>query len=143
MTSLKSLHNTLVNLVEYLQIPFLVAARFYIAWVFFRSGLTKLNDWESTLLLFEYEYEVPILSPNIAAYLATGAELALPVLLVIGLLTRFSALGIFILNWVAVISLTDMPQAALNLHYIWGGLCAALVLWGASLLSADRFFDIK
>jgi len=56
-----------------------LGARFYVAGVFFRSGLTKLRDWDTTLALFADEYRVPLLDPTLAAYLGTGAELALPV----------------------------------------------------------------
>ena len=73
----------------------LFAARFYVAWAFFASGLTKLRDWESTLMLFEYEYQVPLLPFELAAYLGTAAEIVLPILLVAGLMSRFSALGLF------------------------------------------------
>ena len=55
--------------------------RFAIFWVFFRSGMTKLHDWETTLALFQDEYHVPLLNPTVAAYMGTAGELALPVLL--------------------------------------------------------------
>lgn len=141
--SLKQFHNTIAGYVDYLQSPSLLIARVYVAWVFFKSGLTKLNDWESTLLLFEYEYEVPILSPALSAYMATVGELALPVLLAIGLLSRFSAAGLFVINWIAVISLADMPAAALNLHYIWGGASLLVFIWGGGFLSADKLLKVR
>ena len=143
LDTLKQLHNSIVSYVNYLQSPALLASRLYVAWVFFKSGLTKLNDWESTLLLFEYEYEVPVLSPVLSAYMATVGELALPVLLALGLLSRFSAAGLFIINWIAIISLADMPQAALNLHYIWGGAALLVLAWGGGFLSVDKFLRIK
>ncbi len=115
------------------------AARLYIAWVFFASGLTKLRDWDSTLLLFEYEYAVPLLSFKAAAYLATFGEILLPVLLVIGLGSRFAAAGLFIINIVAVISLEEIAPAALYLHYIWGILLLQVFIWGGGLLSMDRW----
>ena len=61
-----------------------LAARLYIAQVFFLSGLTKIRDWESTLFLFHEEYKVPLLSPALAAVMGTTGELALPALLVPG-----------------------------------------------------------
>ncbi|MEP7102700.1 MAG: DoxX family protein, partial [Burkholderiales bacterium] len=103
--------------------PFaLLAARLYVASVFFRSGLTKLHDWDTTLALFSDEYHVPLLNPTVAAFMGTGAELALPVLLVLGLFGRFAAAGLTILNIVAVISLMDVPDAALMGHMFWGSL---------------------
>ncbi len=83
----------------------LLSVRFYLFSVFFFAGFNKLKDWESTLFLFEYEYSVPFLRHDIAAYLGTAAEIALPVLLLIGLLTPVAAIGLFIFNFVAVISL--------------------------------------
>lgn len=143
MKKLIDLYNTIFGKADYLAIPALFGARLYVAWVFFKSGLTKLNDWESTLLLFEYEYAVPVLDHVSAAYLATIGELVLPVLLAVGLFSRKAAIGLFIVNYVAVISLEDIPQAAYNLHVIWGLMLLAVVIWGAEKLSADNFLKIK
>jgi putative oxidoreductase len=116
-----------------------LAARLYVAQVFFASGLTKLRDWETTLALFADEYQVPLLSPNIAALLGTAGELALPVLLALGLAGRFSAAGLFVINAVAVVSLADIPPAALQQHVFWGSLLIGLLLWGPGRWSLDRF----
>ena len=62
-----------------------LAARVYVAQVFFLAGVTKLRDWSSTLDLFAYEYQVPLLPPVLAAWLGTAGELILPILLVLGL----------------------------------------------------------
>ncbi|MEQ8516706.1 MAG: DoxX family protein [Chromatocurvus sp.] len=118
-----------------------ISARWYTAWVFFASGLTKLRDWETTLFLFEYEYSVSVLPPEMAAYLATIGEIVLPILLVAGLASRVSAAGLSIINVVAVLSLEDIPAAALYLHYIWGILLAQIVVWGGGVLSLDRWFN--
>ncbi len=115
------------------------AARLYVAWVFFASGLTKLRDWETTLFLFEYEYSVPLLPFEAAAYLATFGEILLPVLLVLGLGSRLAAIGLFIINIVAMISLEEIAPAALYLHYIWGILLLQVCIWGGGLLSIDRW----
>jgi len=116
-----------------------LAARWYVAAVFFRSGLTKLDDWDTTLALFMDEYHVPLLNPTLAAWLGTGAELVLPVLLVIGLGGRFAAAGLFVLNAVALISLMDVAPAAFQQHMFWGSLLAGLLLWGPGKWSVDRF----
>ena len=116
----------------------LLTARIYMANVFFRSGLTKIRDWDSTLFLFEEEYQVPLLNFEVSAYLATAGELVLPVLLLIGLASRFSALGLAVVNVVAVLSLEDIAPAAMSLHIIWGLLLLLTVLWGAGKLSTDR-----
>jgi len=114
-------------------------ARIYVASAFFRSGLTKLQDWDTTLALFSDEYHVPLLNPTLAAWMGTTAEISLPVLLVLGLGGRFAAAGLFILNGVAVMSLTEIAPAALQQHVFWGSLIAALLLWGPGGWSVDRF----
>jgi putative oxidoreductase len=117
----------------------LLGARLYVASVFFRSGLTKLRDWETTLALFNDEYHVPLLNPTLAAFMGTGAELALPVLLVLGLFGRFAAAGLAVLNVVAVLSLAEVPEAALAGHVFWGSLLLGLLLWGPGAIALDRF----
>lgn len=114
-----------------------LAARAYLAQVFFLSGLTKLRDWDTTLLLFTEEYRVPLLSPAVAAIMGTAGELVLPVLLLFGLAGRFAALGLSVVNAVAVISLADIAPAALQQHITWGVLLAALALYGVGRWSLD------
>jgi putative oxidoreductase len=115
-----------------------LAARLYIAQVFFSAGLTKIQDWDTTLFLFEEEYHVPFLSFELAAYLATIGELVLPLLLFVGLLSRFSALGLSVVNVVAVISLIEIAPAALYLHVVWGLLLAQVAIYGGGFLALDR-----
>jgi putative oxidoreductase len=143
MNKLITLYNSIFGKLDLLQSVALLVARFYVAWVFFKSGLTKLRDWDSTLLLFEYEYAVPVLNFEVAAYLATFGEIVLPILLVVGLFGRKMALGLFIVNYVAVISLEDMPAAALSEHIFWGTLLVLVAVWGAGKLSLDHYFRIK
>jgi len=114
-----------------------LAARLYVAKAFFYSGLTKLRDWDITLALFQDEYQVPLLPPVVAAYAGTTGELVLPVLLALGLAGRFSALGLSVLNVVAVLSLAEIGEAALQQHQLWGSLLLGLVLWGPGRWSAD------
>lgn len=113
-------------------------ARLYVAQVFFLSGLTKLRDWEITLALFTDEYQVPLLSPALAAVLGTAGELLLPVLLLLGLGTRFAALGLSAVNAVAVISLAEIAPAALQQHILWGVLLAGLAIYGPGRWSLDQ-----
>lgn len=114
-------------------------ARLYVAQVFFMSGLTKLRDWDITVSLFTDEYKVPLLSPATAAVMGTAGELVLPVLLVLGLGGRFSALGLFVVNLVAVISLSEIAPAALQQHVFWGALLAGLAIFGLGNWSLDRW----
>lgn len=114
-------------------------ARLYIAQVFFLSGLTKLRDWGITVALFTDEYKVPLLPPALAAAMGTAGEIALPVLLVLGLGGRFSPLGLFVVNAVAVISLSEIAPAALQQHMFWGSLLAGLAIYGLGPWSLDRW----
>jgi putative oxidoreductase len=115
----------------------LLLARLYVAQVFFLSGLTKLRDWEITLALFQDEYQVPLLPPELAAWLGTGGELLLPALLALGLGARFAAAGLTVLNIVAVLSLAEIAPAALLAHQLWGALLLAVWLCGAGRWSLD------
>ena len=124
---------------ETLQPVALLAARLYVAQAFFLSGLTKLRDWDTTLALFADEYHVPLLPTELAAYLGTGGELVLPVLLVLGLFGRFAALGLFVVNAVAVLSLGEIAPAALQQHQFWGSLLIGLLLWGPGKWSLDAW----
>lgn len=118
-------------------------ARLYLAQVFFLSGLTKLRDWDTTVALFTDEYKVPLLPPAAAAFMGTAGELVLPVLLVLGLGGRFSALGLFVVNAVAVISLSEIAPAALQQHVFWGSLLAGLAVYGLGPWSLDRWLGPK
>lgn len=118
-------------------------ARLYIGQVFFLSGLTKIRDWGTTVALFTDEYKVPLLPPALAAVLGTTGELVLPVLLVLGLGGRFAALGLFVVNAVAVISLQDIAPAALQQHILWGALLAGIAIYGPGKWSLDRVVGPK
>lgn len=121
-----------------LQSLFALALRLYVARVFFLSGLTKLRDWNITQALFENEYHVPLLSPQVAAYLGTAAEIGLPVLLVAGLGTRFAALALFAFNVVAATSYPDLSDAGLKDHMLWGALILVTFVYGPGRWSLDH-----
>ena len=129
----------LTHLLDALQPLAAMLARLYVAQVFFLSGLTKLRDWGTTVALFTDEYKVPLLSPTLAAALGTAGELVLPVLLLLGLAGRFSALGLFVVNAVAVISLSEIAPAALQQHILWGTLLAALAIYGMGPWAVDKW----
>ena len=117
--------------------------RVWIATIFFKAGLTKISSWPSTLFLFESEYAVPLLSPEIAAYLATAAELTLPVLLVLGFGTRFVALALFAFNIAAVISYPGLNEVGRDLHTYWGLMLLALMAHGGGMLSVDGWLAYR
>ena len=134
-----NLWDTLTGALDALQPLAALLARLYLAQVFFLSGLTKLRDWGTTVALFTDEYHVPLLSPPVAAALGTAGELVLPVLLVLGLGGRLSALGLLVVNFVAVISLSEIAPAAFQQHVFWGSLLAALAIFGLGPWSFDRW----
>ncbi len=115
--------------------------RLYVGWQFFKAGLTKIKDWESTLALFRDEYAVPLLPPDLAAVAGTFGELVFPVLLFVGLLSRPAALGLFMVNAMAVISYPALfgfeCPAAINDHFYWGALLLAIVAFGPGRFSLD------
>jgi putative oxidoreductase len=135
--------HTADTLLNSLQSPLSLLARLYVAQVFFASGLTKLRDWGTTVALFTDEYHVPLLSPELAALMGTGGELILPVLLVLGLAGRFAALGLFVVNAVAVVSLSDIAPAALQQHITWGVLLVALAVFGCGRWALDTRLRVQ
>jgi putative oxidoreductase len=127
------------SLLNGLQPVFALAMRLYVAKVFALSGWLKLTRWDSTLALFENEYQVPLLSPYAAAVLGTTAELTLPVLFALGIGSRATALALFMFNAVAVISYPDLSAAGLKDHYLWGALMLVIAVYGPGRLSIDRW----
>lgn len=123
--------------IERLQPLLGLGLRLYVARVFLLSGLTKIQDWSVTLALFENEYHVPLLSPSVAATLGTATELSMPVLLALGLGTRFAAGVLFVFNIVAVVSYPDLPDIAVKDHILWGLMLLVLLVHGAGRISAD------
>lgn len=112
--------------------------RVFVASVFFKAGLTKIASWSSTVALFENEYAVPLLPPELAAFLGTGVELIFPVLLVLGLGSRLSAFVLFVFNIIAVISYPDIGEVGLRDHQMWGLLLVVTLLHGPGALSLDH-----
>jgi len=129
------------RLPEYLTPVFDLSLRLYLANVFFKSGLTKIQSWDSTLYLFSDVYHVPLLPPEVAAWLAAGAELGLSVLLVLGLFGRFAAAGLTILNVVAVISYAELSEAGINQHISWGILLGVLLILSRGNWSVDAWLE--
>jgi putative oxidoreductase len=131
------------RLVDHLQPLMLLAARLYVALVFFKSGMVKIADWGATLALFRDEYKVPVLPPELAAYVGTFGELAFPVLIALGLAGRFGAAGLFMVNVMAVVSYPQLFEfecpAGIHSHFYWGSILAALVVFGPGRMSIDAF----
>jgi putative oxidoreductase len=126
------------KLVDWFAPVFDLAIRLYVAQVFFSSGLSKIQSWDSTLALFANEYAVPWLPPDVAAYLGTAAELCLPPLLALGLAGRLAALALFVFNILAVTSYPDISDAGIKDHILWGALLAVIFFHGPGKLSIDH-----
>jgi len=116
-----------------------LVCRLGVAGVFFLSARTKVEGLitlkPETFTLFTYEYNVPLLPPDIAAYVATYAEHAFSILLVLGLLTRISAAGL--IGMTLVIQLFVYPDAWPT-HLTWAGPLLYLFARGGGALSIDR-----
>lgn len=119
-----------------------LALRLYVGWQFLKAGWLKVTSWEQTLWLFENEYRTPLLSPTAAAVLGALGELAFPALLFVGLFSRLGAIGLFVVNGMAVVSyahvlLTEGFEAALGQHVLWGVMLLTLAVYGPGKLSLD------
>ncbi|HEY0940803.1 MAG TPA: DoxX family protein [Steroidobacter sp.] len=136
------------RLLDPLQAPFALASRVYVSWVFLKSGYLKLSDWEQTVALFEYEYRVPLLTPQLAAIAGTTGELVFPALLILGLFGRISALGLQAVNVLAVISYAHVLYqpgfaAAIGQHYLWGFILLVLAFYGPGVWSLDHWLKAR
>lgn len=112
--------------------------RLWVAKVFFTAGLIKIGNWDSTLFLFQNEYEVPLLPPDVAAYLGTANELVLPVFLAAGLATRPVAFMLFVFNIIAVVSYPALWETGFQDHVYWGLMLLVPLFYGPGRLSIDH-----
>lgn len=126
------LHNRLSPIV-------LLAVRLIAAEAFFTAGQVKIASWGSTLYLFEYEYKVPLLPFEFAAYLGTAIELCLPPLLALGLFCRTSAFILFGFNIMAVVSYPVLWEQGFLDHQLWGLMLLMTLVWGPGQLSIDHW----
>ena len=116
-----------------------LAVRLWIARVFFLSGRTKLADWDSTIGLFQDEYKVPLLPPEAAAVLGATFELAMPVFLALGLMSRLAALPLIGMSMVIQFVLgASNPDYDNVEHFYWLFLLLMIVIKGPGPLSLDH-----
>ena len=122
----------------------LLVQRLGIAAVFFMSGRTKVDGLltvnDSAFELFRYEYALPLVPPEAAAYAATYSEHLFPLLLALGLFTRFSATALLVMT--LVIQIFVYPDAWPT-HLSWAGLLLYLVAHGAGKASLDNLIGVK
>lgn len=109
--------------------------RLTVGGVFWHSGMSKLDSWQITVVLFRDEYNVPLVPPEVAAYLATAVELACPVLLVLGLGARLATLPM--LGMTFVIEAFVYPESW-NVHLMWTAMLLFILTRGPGLLSLDH-----
>ncbi len=133
------------NLIR-LQSGLALGVRWWIAWQFLKSGWLKINSWDTTLFLFKEEYRVPFASPEFAAIAGTGGELIFPLLLIVGLFGRLSAIGLSAVNAMAVyayahVLLSEGFEAALGQHFLWGFMLLVIVVYGPGKVSLDYLFS--
>jgi putative oxidoreductase len=116
-----------------------LALRGGLAGVFWSSARTKVEGLltlsENTFYLFEEDYRLPLLDPEFAAYIATYAEHLLPLLLFLGLGTRFAAFGLFVMT--LTIQIFVYPDAFLSTHFGWFAMALGVMAYGPGRLSID------
>lgn len=117
-----------------------LAMRGGLAGIFWSSARTKVEGFlsvsENTFYLFEEDYHLPLLDPEIAAYLATYAEHLLPILLILGLGTRLAAFGLFVMT--LTIQIFVYPDAFVSTHFGWFALALGVMAYGPGKLSIDH-----
>ena len=115
-----------------------LAARIFPAAVFWRSGQTKVEGFhvtENAIDLFRDEYALPLIDPALAAKIAALAEHIFPILLVIGLASRLSALAL--LTMTAVIEIFVYPDAW-PIHGVWATCFLVVIARGPGIFSLDH-----
>jgi putative oxidoreductase len=140
------LHAGLGHQLDRLRTPLLAATRLWVGWQFLKSGWLKLTQWDVTVELFRSEYQVPVLTPAIAAVAGTAGELLFPVLLMLGVFTRVGALGLSAVNLMAGASYWHVLgqegyEAALAQHLLWGFMLLVILACGAGRFSLDQLLE--
>ena len=132
-----------IDVIEAWAAPVLqLAIRLWMARVFFNSGLTKIQDWDATLFLFQEEYRVPLLPTSVAAVMGTTFELAMPVLLVVGLATRLAALPLIGMSLVIQFVLgASNPVYDNTEHIYWLFLLLVIAVRGPGAISIDHLLS--
>ena len=143
ITQVMTGHAAFARFLDRIRPWFLLATRLWVSWQFLKAGWIKITTWDTTLLLFREEYQVPVLPPTLAAICGTFGELFFPVLLVLGFFTRFGAVGLLAVNAMAVVSYwhvlgSEGYEGALAQHVLWGYMLAVLLFCGAGALSLDE-----
>jgi putative oxidoreductase len=132
---------TITNFLHRLPLPLIqLLFRLAIAAVFLKGGLAKTANWMLTVQLFADEYQVPVLSPEIAAMMSVTFEFGCSILLALGLATRLATLPL--LGMLAVIQTFVYPNAWSD-HLTWGSILLFLLTRGGGALSLDRLLGLE
>lgn len=130
---MKKLYSKYIDLMEKFGSPLLLLGiRILIGLVFLKSGLVKFSNVDSAILLFKYEYNVPILSPVFAAYSAMIFEIGCGALLIAGAFTRIAALPLVAMTLVIQFFVFQNPE-----HFYWLSLLLVLAIYGGGKISLD------
>lgn len=117
--------------------------RLYIAQIFYRSGIVRLNSWDSQEFMFTDIHPVPFLPPSFAAPVTTLSEIGLAMAFAFGFLGRLSGMGLLIMTLVIQLIVAQTPQGVENhignsVHYFWMLLCLVVAINGPGRMSVDR-----
>ena len=128
-----------------LQSPFLLYLRIYVAWVFLKSGMHKIGDWETTLYLFEYEYAVPLLPLRTGRLSGHLRRTGVPDVPDCRFRHAFLRLALTAVNIMAVVSYyaTLAKGAGLVWHYLWAAMLFTNVIYGGGFFSVDHWLKAK
>jgi putative oxidoreductase len=136
---IKQIYYKVIRIFKSIGLPILIfAMRFWMARIFWYSGQTKISSWQTTIALFRHEYQVPFISPELAAYMSTSAELICPVLLVFGFMTRLATIPMIIMTLVIQFTYLDLRE-----HFYWLMLLSTILFYGPGKFSIDYFMVHK
>jgi putative oxidoreductase len=131
----KNVNDKMVFILEKYAVPiFLLVIRIWMASIFFKSGLTKIANVDSAIILFEYEYSLPIISPVFATYCSIIFELGCSTLLFFGLASRIAVLPLIGMTLVIQFLVFQNPE-----HFYWLFLFSTILVFGGGKISADFF----
>ncbi len=137
MKKIIAIYLKIIQLLEKYCLPILLFyIRFWMAKIFWYSGLSKIDSWQSTLYLFKDMYKVPYIPPEIAAYLTTSAELICPILLFFGIATRLAVIPMLIITAVIDFTYLDILE-----HNYWAMLLGIILLYGPGKISIDHIIS--
>lgn len=123
---------------KFMQPVLLFVIRFWLARIFWYSGLVKISSWQSTVFLFREEYRVPLFSAEWAAFLSTAFEIVCPILLVLSLLTRFATLPLLVMIGFIQYIYPDVMETS-----YWVMLFGVLLCFGPGKISIDAWLKKK